>query len=370
MAAFCGATVPVPPAGAADRVVGPGNCDEGGFDSALAAVDGSGGGTITFNCNTATITFTNYRQIAHAVTIDGGGTITFDGGGTSAFFQVYASANVALKRLVLQHGAFASSHALENFGLLRLDQVTVRDNASTGPSILNQGSLVVERSTFSGNTNSGTATNGHGGAILNDGGTARIRYSTFGNNAATSGGGAIYSTSEIDVSNTTFTGNRTTGAGSGGAAIYQTGGGASTVTYATVAGNSGAGFGGGIYNDSNGSATLVVSRSILANNTNGNCDGVLTSGGYNLWFGSTSCPFSEPGDGAGDPKLGALANNGGPTQTMLPLAGSAAINRIPTAQCAIPVDQRGGGRPSGNGCDSGAVEAGAVLDLIFYDGFE
>ena len=61
---------------AVDGVVGPGNCNEGGFDSVLATVDGSGGGTITFNCGTATIVFTAYKQIANAVVIDGGGSIT------------------------------------------------------------------------------------------------------------------------------------------------------------------------------------------------------------------------------------------------------------------------------------------------------
>ena len=45
------------PAWAANGVVGPGNCNQAGFDSVLAAVDGSGGGTITFNCGTATIVF-------------------------------------------------------------------------------------------------------------------------------------------------------------------------------------------------------------------------------------------------------------------------------------------------------------------------
>ncbi|HEU4664916.1 MAG TPA: choice-of-anchor Q domain-containing protein, partial [Dokdonella sp.] len=170
--------------------------------------------------------------------------------------------------------------------------------------------------------------------------------------------------------NSTFTANHASVAGSGGA-IYQTGSGTSSVTYATVVGNTG---GGGIYNEGSASATVIVSRSIIANNTDGNCDGVLTSGGYNVWFGATSCPFSQAGDGAGNPMLGALANNGGPTQTMLPAAGSAAINRVPLAQCAQPYDQRGAVRPQptlpSGGCDSGAVEAGSTLDLIFEDGFE
>ena len=355
---------------ATDGVVASPNCNEAGFNSVLAAVDGSGGGTITFNCGATTgIVFTNYKQVAHAVTIDGGGTMTLSGGNTSAFFQVFGTANLVLRRLILESGAYSSTHALENFGNLRLDQVTMRNNGSTAAPILNQNHLVIERSTFSANGNIGTGTNGRGGVLLNDGGVATIRYSTFTGNAATMGGGAIYTTSDIHVSNSTFTGNRTTSGGSGGGAIFQNGG-ASTIVYSTIAENTGQTFGGGFYNSGSGGSTLTISRSIISNNTGGNCDGVSTSGGYNLWFGATSCPYSAAGDGNGDPKLGVLAGNGGPTQTMVPLTGSAAIGRIPNAQCMIPVDQRGGGRPSGVGCDSGAVEVGATLDLIFYDGFE
>jgi hypothetical protein len=60
-----------------------------------------------------------------------------------------------------------------------------------------------------------------------------------------------------------------------------------------------------------------------------------------------------------DPLLAALANNGGPTETMLPGAGSAAIELVPAASCTAE-DQRGFSRP-GPGkakCDSGAVETG------------
>ncbi|WP_395683203.1 choice-of-anchor Q domain-containing protein [Dokdonella sp.] len=360
-------------ADAVNGVVGPGNCNYAGFSSVLSTVDGSGGGTITFNCGTATITFAGYKQVSNAVVIDGGGTITFDGGNSSAFFQIFGSATLVLKRLTLQHGEFSSAHALENFGFLRLDQVKMQNNVSIGAPILNQNSLIVERSTFSANVNTGTGADGHGGAIRNDGGSATIRYSTFTGNQAATGGGAISSTSDLDVADSTFTGNSTTGAGSGGAAIEQTGG-IATVMYSTITGNTGQTFGGGIY--SNDPAVLTVSRSIIANNTNGNCDGsstALVSAGYNVWFGATSCSFLQPGDGSGNPMLGALANNGGATQTLLPAAGSAAINRIPNAQCMLPYDQRGATRPGGianSSCDSGAVEAGAAIDLIFYDSFE
>jgi len=70
-------------------------------------------------------------------------------------------------------------------------------------------------------------------------------------------------------------------------------------------------------------------------------------------------------DGGGnldaDPELGALLDNGGFTPTLLPDAGSIAIDAGDDAACgAAPVsgtDQRGVHRPQGAHCDIGAVEA-------------
>jgi hypothetical protein len=62
-----------------------------------------------------------------------------------------------------------------------------------------------------------------------------------------------------------------------------------------------------------------------------------------------------------DPQLGPLGDNGGPTQTHMPLAGSPAIDTATSGGCPA-ADQRGIGRPAdGNGdgvaaCDVGAVE--------------
>lgn len=368
MAGIAGfAMVCAAPARAANGVVGPGNCTEAGFDGVLSSVDGSGGGTITFNCGTKTITFTNYKRIAHAVVIDGGGTITLDGNNASPLFQIYASATATLRRITLQHGVNGDAHAIENFGTLTFDRARVLDNVSAGSAVMNYGTMVVRASTFSGNRN--TAANDDGGAIYHQGAVLRVDGSTFNGNRSARKGSAIYSNGVLIVTNATFNANNATGGGT----IYQTDGTGldGRLTYVTLAGNSAA-YGGGFYKDAGDfRSTLTVSRSIIANNTGGNCDGASTSGGYNLWFGSTSCAFNATGDGSGDPKLGALGSTvGSPTQTMLPGSGSAAIGRIPNAQCQIPVDQRGGGRPFGSGCDSGAVEAGAPIDLIFYDGFE
>jgi hypothetical protein len=368
--AFLFAGAVAPHVQAANGVVGPGNCNYAGFSAVLATVDGSGGGTITFNCGTATITFAGYKQVSNAVVIDGGGTITFDGGGNSGFFQSSFGSTLVLKRLTLQHSVYTGGvRALENFGTLVLDHAKVINNTSLLGPVLSSGTARVRWSTFSGNTAS-SVTDGNGGAIENSFGNLDVEASTFNGNAAAHCGGAIYSTSSTRVTNSTFTANSVTSAGCGGAAMYQAGNGDSAILYSTIAANTAITFGGGIYNEGGANATLTVSNSIIANNTNGNCDGVLVSGGHNVWFGATSCPFSGNGDAAGNPMLGALGNNGGPTQTMLPAGASAAINIIPNSQRRIPFDQRGGSRPSGGGCDAGAVEVNAAIDLIFYDDFD
>ena len=62
-----------------------------------------------------------------------------------------------------------------------------------------------------------------------------------------------------------------------------------------------------------------------------------------------------------DPLLGALADNGGPTKTLLPQAGSPAIDAGNQTDCTIngiTTDQRGYTRIDGK-CDIGSVEVGA-----------
>jgi predicted outer membrane repeat protein len=119
--------------------------------------------------------------------------------------------------------------------------------------------------------------------------------------------------------------------------------------------------GGGIFNaDLN---PVAVRNSIIGRNLNAtglnDVTGIFTSSGFNLVQsdGSTGTVFI--GDVTSitsvDPKLGALAFNGGPTQTHLLLAGSAARNNGNTS---LTTDQRGFPRPGlGNPAkDIGAVE--------------
>jgi fibronectin-binding autotransporter adhesin len=90
----------------------------------------------------------------------------------------------------------------------------------------------------------------------------------------------------------------------------------------------------------------------------------ITSKGFNLigkTNGSTGWLASDiKGTIASpiDPLLGALASNGGPTQTMLLLAGSPAINKGSNAliPAGVVTDQRGYKRIFNTTVDIGAVE--------------
>jgi predicted outer membrane repeat protein len=351
---------------AADGVVGPGNCDEEGFADVLASVDGSGGGTITFDCASPNFSFTHYKTVANAVTVDGGGVVSIDGGGASAFFQSFASANLTLKGLTLAHGTFSEAHALENFGTLTLDHVSVLDGSSgSEPIFVNSGVAHIVASTFSGNSASTSA----GGAFANTGTSATVDSSTFASNTAGTGG-AIYSTADLSVVNSTFVSNTSV---NGGGGIYQTQAGAATVSFSTFADNSSA-FGAGVYNDgSGGSNSLTLAANLFHANTGGNCDGVLSSTGYNL-SDDTHCgsALTGPGDENGVAlTMEAFGNYGGPTRTLPPASGNPAIDHVPVAACSVGVDQRGGARPFGSACDTGAVEVGALVnDVIFANGFE
>lgn len=236
-------------------------------------------------------------------------------------------------------------------------------NGGFGGGIENSGRLVISGSTISGNETGAGGTGGTGGN---------------GDNGATGGaggpggvggeGGGIASTTDMTITNSTITDNSAApsgmsgpgglingltpgpvgGANGGGIEVFAMG---TTLTHVTVAFNRAAGIGGGVNGDG---GTITAGNSIIASNqatTSPNCDGVITDQGGNIEFGASSCPA---GFLRADPRLGPLANNGGPTQTIALQPGSAAIHHVRT--CVLSRDQRGAARPVGSACDSGAYE--------------
>jgi len=86
----------------------------------------------------------------------------------------------------------------------------------------------------------------------------------------------------------------------------------------------------------------------------GNCSDNVQSIGHNVDSDGT-CHFDLASDRSGaDPKLAALADNGGPTDTIALREGSPAIDL--GADCSAN-DQRGIAHTLGGGCDAGAFES-------------
>ncbi len=126
------------------------------------------------------------------------------------------------------------------------------------------------------------------------------------------------------------------------------------MTYLTVAGNAG-------LSQLHATESLESLGTVVATPQAGaNCTVAATSSRYS-YDTDGSCGFVGKGDtsSGSDPILGALADNGGPTSTMLPSTESPLVSAIPKRACrlaGINVDQRGELRPQGAGCEIGAVE--------------
>ncbi|MGA9856347.1 MAG: choice-of-anchor Q domain-containing protein [Solirubrobacteraceae bacterium] len=223
--------------------------------------------------------------------------------------------------------------------------------ASAG-SIIQNASLRALNDTVVGNLT------GNGAAAGNPGGSANDLFTAgqggTGGNGGYGGGIINLFRSTAQFVNLTIAQNAS---GRGG-----TGGGASANFPAGANGTSG--HGGGIYATS--SSPTLQNTILFKNGTGGDCRGTITDGGHNLILSASTLggivtdPCNVSGFATGDPKLEALADNGGPTQTMRLQSGSAAIDQVPAHGAGCPAtDQRGVIRPGGAACDIGAYEAAA-----------
>ncbi len=245
-------------------------------------------------------------------------------------------------------------------GFLKVVNSDVVNNtsASTGGGVYAATGANIANSTLSGNT---AMAGSGGGAYTNVNSTnVSVSQSTFSDNTAQGNGGGFFGGS-ADIENSTFTGNVASGTGGGVQASVL------TLSYDTIADNQSTGEGGG----ANFSSSASIGGTILYANTPQDLAGAApATGQYNIIEASS---VTATGINC-DPKLVALADNGGPTQTMALGAGSCAIDAA-SATPSVGTDQRGFGRPVGSGAnplaDIGAFEAGAKdPDVIFSDGFD
>ena len=191
--------------------------------------------------------------------------------------------------------------------------------------------MVIDRSVFQGNTARG------GGVSFIKQNDVTVRESLFAGNRGGRNvdgqeiggwsGGLWVNESSLNLVNTTFNDNSP-----GGLSVELYGGATATVRNATFV-------------DSESSPSVSAYSSVFVNVP---CD--TTSGTDNVQFPrSGSCPSDTI---YADPKLAALADNGGPTQSMLPAMDSSVLG---VGNGCPATDQRGRPR-SASGCDAGAVE--------------
>lgn len=336
--------------------------------------------------------------IGRNVTISGptSNTVTVSGNSASRIFFIGADGVVTLSHLKLTGGNGVGNTdsgvggAILNYGTLMLSDCTLDGNRVVGVvgAISNARSLSLTNCTVSNNsgayvgaienrssqfgavtlsiagcTFSGNRATFSGGAmILNAGSSATILGSTFAGNTSDYNGGAITNSGTTTLSNCTLSGNSAR-FGKGGALYNLPDSGLTpatlTLSSCTLAGNS-ADQGGGLY--TNTPAVVNLSNSIVAGNSATYGPDLLgtAAGDYNLVQDRGGATLSGAGNLTDpDPKLGALASNGGPTQTQALLSGSPAIDAANPALTS-GTDQRGYARPVNGRSDIGAFEAGAL----------
>ena len=338
-----------------------------------------------------------------ASTVASGGAIHNQSGGVNlercAFVGNAALGGPALH--VQTGGTGASGGAICNQGALAARACTFTNNSALGGDSTNpegypggyggwaRGGAVfnaiaatatADRSTFAGNrVRGGNGAQGYTGPVVNyygqPGGTGG--YGGLGD------AGALFNSGTASLINCTIVGNQGVGGSGGpggpGGGLAQ--GPAQFGGPGGKGGNGGNGFGGV-------DGTCALTNCTLALNVGvGGEGGAGGPGGIGLYgnggtglpgtngnaYGGTVCTnlvnsliaSNTPAgnDSFPDPKLGPLADNGGPTLTMALLPGSPAIDAADTAT-APPTDQRGFPRPAGAAADIGAFEYGSMLPML------
>ncbi len=279
-------------------------------------IDDGGVGPLTVSGSTIT---------ANSAAVDGGG--------------IEASGPLTVNNSMITQNAAVSGGGIDDVG----GSVTVMNSAIADNSTSNLGAgiatsvgtaLVVD-STISGNTA------GFSGGGINASTSATVTNSTInGNTAGDDGSGIVALDGPLAITNSTVVGNAAGPGGlSAGGGLFSLG--PIALVYATITQNS-ASNGANISGmspllGSGGSLGSFGSVVALESSTGENCADLsaMTTHGFNFSDEDTSCGFAASTDhqNGGNPELGALADNGGPTQTRLPEFGSPLVDAIPISSC-------------------------------------
>lgn len=336
----------------------------------LAAAPGD---TVVFGPGvTGTIPLASTLTVAQNLAIQGpgAGNLTISGQGAVRVFDVTGGA-LTVSGVTVTNGFFSGLGGAFSVA----STLTLRNSVLSGNSALNGGAISVA-----------------------NGGTLTVIDSTFANNSATSvGGGALITFGTATVTGNTFIGN--TAATNGGAINVQPGG-TLTIVNNTFRVNSTLGLGGAMSNlgtttainntfsanQASGGAAIATGNSNATLHNNVFADQVASStpaalspsGGFatssnNVFYNNLAAGMADDQTGYGTlnfmwtvtQPLGAIANNGGLTQTMVPVAGGAAICAGSAALLpgGVTTDQRGSPRTSGACLDAGSVQRSALSSI-------
>jgi CSLREA domain-containing protein len=336
--------------------------DHGSATSGAGGIDDHGSLTLT-NSTVADNEGAGIVQHNHGTLRVTGGTVARNGG---AGIVNLGGELVLARTSVTSNGAGGLQI---DWGTSRLDLARITDNTTTGAGggiSLSRGSLTLTNSTVARNSAE------DGGGIANFGGDFTITGSTLNNNTAAKSGGGIFNTvsdrfgrlsGTVTLANSTV--SRNAAAQGGGIENSDRLGGAGLVVLSsTIAFNSASDAGGGIrQEDGLENPNFVnLSNTLVARNQAPSGPDVRAVDGAFARFslignGSGSGLTNSNGNqvGVSDPRLGTLADNGGPTRTHALLAGSPAIDAA-SATDSPATDQRGVARPQGAGDDIGSYE--------------
>ena len=282
------------------------------------------------------------------LTIDGATVSNNSGDGLRNLMTIEGDASVTASTFSDNAGRGLALYDVDRDAVI--DGVTASGNGGNGISVRGvTGDLVVSGSTVSDTDSDGVATFYVAGEVS-------IVQSTISG----SDGSAIRASEvgAVSVESSTLTGN---GGVASDPVIDASRVGELAVEHSTITGNGVPGMTEAVVAADD--STVTVDHSVLTDNGGGPTFGVAGTGTFTV-----SHSLLPEGTGLGgttvesnDPQLGALADNGGSTETMLPQIGSPVINAGDPAFAAPPtVDQRGVPRVADERIDIGAVEVQPV----------